>query len=110
MRLSVDVLNINVGTGDSGLFLLIQHPPETRSEVKPFIHRAVLIDGGIGKTGARAIERALKKVAELYFWDQTQGGRDANQLPWPPLDSIVRGTSVNSDGSSFILMLTRRTA
>ncbi|KAG7294506.1 hypothetical protein NEMBOFW57_004581 [Staphylotrichum longicolle] len=105
MRLSVDVLNINVGTGDSGLFLLIQHPPETRSEVKPFIHRAVLIDGGIGKTGARAIERALKKVAELYFWDQTQGGRDPNQLPWPPLDSIAAAKGGLFDPDTYLCPL-----
>ncbi len=85
LDLSVDVLSINIAKGDSALYLLIQHPPPNATDTKPFIHRAVLIDGGVKGTGADAINNVLKDASKLYHYDK-QGERD---LQFPALDAIV---------------------
>ena len=87
LELSVDILNINVAKGDSALYLLIQHPAPNATDTKPFIHRAVLIDGGVKGTGAKAIRDVLNHAAKLYHFDREQGGR--KKLAYPALDAIV---------------------
>jgi hypothetical protein len=48
--LAVDVFHVNIAVGDSTIYYLVEHPTDTvrqaHPEAKPFIHRAVLIDGG----------------------------------------------------------------
>ncbi|KAI5358084.1 putative ribonuclease Z/Hydroxyacylglutathione hydrolase [Septoria linicola] len=88
LNLSIDVYHINVeGKGDAAVHLLIH---QDRAFTKPFVLRAVLIDGGLS-TGAERIKAVLKKIGPLYDFDAQQGGRtsDADQLLWPPFDSIV---------------------
>jgi hypothetical protein len=94
--LCVDYYAIDIGdAGDCGIYYLIEHPPAGTSGL-PFIHRAVLIDGGY-KVGAAKIQAFLnlflKKdaggalIQMFYHFEDTQGGR-AN-LAFPPFDSIV---------------------
>ena len=86
LDLSVDILSINIAKGDSALYLLIQHPAPDTKDSKPFIHRAVLIDGGVKGTGAGAIRNVLNAAANLYHYDRQPGVRD---FMFPALDAIV---------------------
>ena len=85
-RLAVDVYHINIGTGDSTIYYLVQWPPQEKKDQKPYIHRACLIDGG-EKRGARAIEQFLMKVNDRYSFNAKPKGRP--ELKFPPFDSIV---------------------
>jgi hypothetical protein len=86
-RLTVDVFHINIGTGDSAIYYLVQRPPKgAPADELPYVHRACLIDGGEA-SGATAIEDFLKGVRGLYRFNTTQGGRI--DLKFPPFDSIV---------------------
>lgn len=76
------------GKGDAAIHLLIV---QDRAFLKPFVLRAVLIDGGTA-SGAERIKAVLRdKIGKLYDFDRTQGGRTAigEQLSWPAFDSIV---------------------
>jgi hypothetical protein len=94
--LCVDYYAIDIAdAGDCGIYYLIEHPKAGTTGL-PFIHRAVLIDGGY-KPGAERIrnflQRFLKKndngtwVQTFYHFDATQGGR--TNLTYPPFNSIV---------------------
>ncbi|GAW19373.1 hypothetical protein ANO14919_088590 [Xylariales sp. No.14919] len=90
LELSVDAYYVNIGTGDSTIYYLIQHPPANSLDRRPFVHRAVLIDGGKGPGGQR-IRDFLGRVPDLYHFEKTQGERVdlGEQLKFPPFDSIV---------------------
>lgn len=86
LELSVDAYYVNIGTGDSTIYYLIQHPPANFVDRRPFVQRAVLIDGGKGPGGGK-IGDFLERVPKLYRFEETQGERDG--LKFPPFDSIV---------------------
>lgn len=89
-NLSVDVYYVNVGEGDCAIYYLVEYPPPGHPGKKiPYVHRACLIDGG-KPPGAGAIWKFLTtRVPDMYHWDRTQGGRDPEEVPFPPFDSIV---------------------
>ncbi|OCL08911.1 hypothetical protein AOQ84DRAFT_31580 [Glonium stellatum] len=90
--LSVDIYHLNIGTGDAAIYYLVQHPTldqlKANPNLKPFIHRAVLIDGGKQRDGSINIRTFLHtRVREFYNFDDQQGGRTG--LTFPPFDSIL---------------------
>jgi hypothetical protein len=107
--LSVDVYHLNIETGDSAIYYLVQHPTREdeakfpKANLKPFVHRAAIIDGG-KEGGAKYIRNFLDKAPLLYDYYDKQGGRDPTEVLFPPFDSILI-THWDSDHYAGILTL-----
>ena len=90
--LCVDVCHLNIGTGDSAVYFLVEYPTAQQRTVnpawtRPYIHRSALIDGGLRSGAADITDFLVNRVYGIYDFNTAQGGRTG--LLFPPFDSIL---------------------
>jgi hypothetical protein len=93
-KLSVDVFHLNIGVGDCTIYLLVEYPDEVAKLAhptwkNPYIHRAVLIDGGFRPPEGELhpAKAFMTKTAPVkYAFPTTQGGR---AMKSPAFDAMV---------------------